>query len=222
MKLGFKRGEKGFTLVELMVVMAIMALLASIVVPAVSGNKKTSQETQTKQDASAVDTAVGKYNADSNSAESLTTDNTTQVLGDNAAQVTSNRWPEGKITANYSAEFPSSTANVSGVIIKSIDGTELYKTGGTTGHKITDFVNDYTAINMATLVGGTGYLTKEPDGYDQTFSSAKPYHNYLWLLKVQKIGGSDITGAGRSVQVFTLSTIKTADSKDELTYQQIR
>ena len=44
MKLGFKKGQKGFTLVELMVVMSIMAVLAAIVVPAVSGTSEVSKD----------------------------------------------------------------------------------------------------------------------------------------------------------------------------------
>ncbi len=65
MKLGFKRGQKGFTLVEMMVVMAIMAALATIVVPAVTGTKEVSENSQMKTDASAVKNAVTKFQNDS-------------------------------------------------------------------------------------------------------------------------------------------------------------
>ena len=37
MKLGFKRGEKGFTLIEIIIVLAVLGILAAIVVPNVQG-----------------------------------------------------------------------------------------------------------------------------------------------------------------------------------------
>ena len=43
---------KGFTLVELLAVMAIIAVLAGVVSVAVSGASQTSRDTQVKQDAS--------------------------------------------------------------------------------------------------------------------------------------------------------------------------
>ncbi len=60
----FKREQKGFTLVELMVVMGIIAVLAGIVVPAVTGTKGPSESAQFKGDANAVQSAAAKFNND--------------------------------------------------------------------------------------------------------------------------------------------------------------
>lgn len=37
MKLGFKRGEKGFTLIEIIIVLAVLGVLAAVVIPNVQG-----------------------------------------------------------------------------------------------------------------------------------------------------------------------------------------
>lgn len=218
MKLGFRRGEKGFTLVELMVVMAIMAVLATIVIPAVTGTKQVSSDTQVKQDATVVETAVGDYNADANAAEQLTT-TTPAVVGESTtSQITSNKWPEKTISVAYAASFPTSTANVTSVTIMDNDGTTLYATGGATGKKLANFVLAYNAIDIDALVSG-GYLQEEPNGVDLTFSSTKQYHNYLWLVKKVLVG--DDADGGRSVTVFSLTTVIASGSTDALIYQQI-
>ncbi len=58
-KLNTKRG--GFTLVEIMIVVAIIALLASIAVPNFLRSRKRSQATQVLEDLRIIDAAVDQY-----------------------------------------------------------------------------------------------------------------------------------------------------------------
>ena len=58
-KLNSKRG--GFTLVEIMIVVAIIALLASIAVPNFLRARKRSQATQVLEDLRLIDSAVDQY-----------------------------------------------------------------------------------------------------------------------------------------------------------------
>src|SRR5207249_4163403 len=58
-KLNTKRG--GFTLVEIMIVVAIIALLAAIAVPNFLRSRKRSQATQTLEDLRNIDAAVDQY-----------------------------------------------------------------------------------------------------------------------------------------------------------------
>jgi prepilin-type N-terminal cleavage/methylation domain-containing protein len=55
-------GKRGFTLVEMMVVVAILAVLMAIVVPAVGGTREQSVEGQVKGDADAVGKAASNFN----------------------------------------------------------------------------------------------------------------------------------------------------------------
>ena len=58
-KLNTKRG--GFTLVEIMIVVAIIALLAAIAVPNFLRSRKRSQATQVLEDLRVIDSAVDQY-----------------------------------------------------------------------------------------------------------------------------------------------------------------
>jgi prepilin-type N-terminal cleavage/methylation domain-containing protein len=63
-KLNGKRG--GFTLVEIMIVVAIIALLASIAVPNFLRSRKRSQATQVLEDLRLIDAAVDQYAIENN------------------------------------------------------------------------------------------------------------------------------------------------------------
>jgi prepilin-type N-terminal cleavage/methylation domain-containing protein len=58
-KLNSKRG--GFTLVEIMIVVAIIALLASIAIPNFLRSRKRSQATQVLEDLRLIDAAIDQY-----------------------------------------------------------------------------------------------------------------------------------------------------------------
>ena len=83
-----KQSKKGFTLVELVVVIAILGILAAIAIPAVIGIISSANESQAKSDASSVNTACknmyaeivsGTINASNKG--SITTKITTTVTG---------------------------------------------------------------------------------------------------------------------------------------------
>ena len=63
-KLNTKRG--GFTLVEIMIVVAIIALLAAIAVPNFLRSRKRSQATQVLEDLRVIDSAVDQYAIETN------------------------------------------------------------------------------------------------------------------------------------------------------------
>src|SRR5438093_285764 len=65
-KLNTKRG--GFTLVEIMIVVAIIALLAAIAVPNFLRSRKRSQATQVLEDLRIIDSAVDQYAIETNRA----------------------------------------------------------------------------------------------------------------------------------------------------------
>jgi len=60
------KNRKGFTLVEIMIVVAIIALLASIAVPNFLRSRKRSQATQVLEDLRLIDAAVDQYAIENN------------------------------------------------------------------------------------------------------------------------------------------------------------
>ena len=69
-KLNTRRG--GFTLDEIMIVVAIIALLAAIAVPSFLRARKRSQATQIKNDLRMIDSAVDQYAIEQNKTSSTT------------------------------------------------------------------------------------------------------------------------------------------------------
>lgn len=68
MKTKFSQGRQGFTLVEIMIVVAIIALLASIAVPGFLRARKRSQASRIINDLRLIDSAVDMYAIENNKA----------------------------------------------------------------------------------------------------------------------------------------------------------
>ncbi len=64
MKNIFKRGEKGFTLIEIMIVLAVMAILAAVIIPNVSGYLGRAKERAWEADRNVLQAAVDSYRTD--------------------------------------------------------------------------------------------------------------------------------------------------------------
>ncbi|MEO8353991.1 MAG: type II secretion system protein [Chthoniobacteraceae bacterium] len=66
MKINFSKGRQAFTLVEIMIVVAIIALLASIAVPGFLRARKRSQASRVINDLRLIDNALDMYAIESN------------------------------------------------------------------------------------------------------------------------------------------------------------
>lgn len=205
---------KGFTLIEIMVVLLTLGMLAAIVAPAVSGTKQKTIDARVLSDSTTIQSAVVRFNADANTAEKLTITNGT-VLGDAVTMTVSNLWPESNANS-YIKELPTAKLNtvnkVAELEIKWLDSTLTP----------VELATNYTAINMTLLVSG-GYVADKPKSYDTVFSNTQQYHSYLWLLRKVPVG-AEATG-GRTVEVFKLTQVKLSSGAfsdaDKLTYERV-
>ena len=75
----FNRKNRGFTLVEIMIVVAIIALLAAIAVPGFLRARKRSQGTTIKNDLRLIDAAVDQYAIEYNLATGAATFNNVKL-----------------------------------------------------------------------------------------------------------------------------------------------
>lgn len=210
----FLKNQLGFTLIELLAVMAIVATLAGIVSVAVSGSGGTSRDTQTKQDATTVETAASDFFADQVEAEVLTPETVTVLDRGPFQQIKSSRWPEEYISVAYGEVFPPTTTST----VFSV--TFITESGTISTITLQDLLTKFNAIDFNALIDGN-FMAVEPDGATQLTENR--YNNYLWLLEKTTASGGSSEGAARQVAVFKLVAVEKneVDNFVDLTYLQL-
>jgi prepilin-type N-terminal cleavage/methylation domain-containing protein len=97
-----KRGQKGFTLIELMIVVAIIGILAAIAIPQFASYRKKSYNTQAKAELKSMYTACQAYMADKATKQCSNTDS--GFTPSNAVNITvTSTDTDWTATANHSA-----------------------------------------------------------------------------------------------------------------------
>ena len=221
--------QKGFTLVELLAVMAIIGVLAAIVIPTVSGTRDAGQDAQAKQDISTIENAANeKFSNGQNLAQILSTETATttaqinSVTATSTPQVISSRWAERFLTATTSAtylnEFPPAGGLTDGtvinVIVTDVDGIAITGSG---------LMSGYTAIDVDLLEKG-GYMTQVPSSVGKVVTVGSfDYHIYLWLFRKETSAGGGSADDARKAVLFKLKNAQIIEgtSTIELTYGQI-
>lgn len=134
-------GKKGFTLVELMVVAVIVAILAAVAIPLMSGQKKRAMATEAESALGTIRTALramyadtGAYNRDPNGNTITAPGAVTQIPGVSEADLNGRYFGGGQysITAIGASTYTLSvtgTGDVAGVTITLNQDGQFTRTG---------------------------------------------------------------------------------------------
>ena len=218
--------QRGFTLLELLAVMAIVAVLAGIVTTSISGTGDASRDAQATQDSTTVDSASADYFSDQGGSEILTSvvDPILDLVPD-PDQITSSRWPELAASNAYPNVFRANTNVVTGINFVDENGNLIEDDTATADvieGSVDELLTGFTAIDFTTLIDG-GYMTEAPNSVGETSSD---FANYLWLFEKTDAAGSASENGSRNVAVYKLvsAAVDTTDplgDTAELTYQRI-
>lgn len=212
MKLTFKRGQKGFTLVELMVVVGILAVLMSVVFPAVTGTKSTSMVGQVQSDAASVQKALDNFQN-----KGVSPLYPEQALGTKTAY----KLPAGTILTKKELDLAGDPVTITVAADAGVPGSDNalgtqtdYTLGANAAPTYKELNWDATtrvwqsdgSVNTAYFV--PDFLLKEPssvpldnDESVVSFTNGTYLAEFLWLVKVNNPGSQD---ASRTLEVYRL------------------
>ena len=217
--------QKGFTLLELLAVMAVVAILAGIVTTSIGGASEDSKDAQAVQDSTTLLTAAATYFSDQFGAETTFTEDLAVLnVFPNAIQKISSRWPEDFVTSIYRDVFPPDDATtVTEIIFLDKEGATLTVVLKETNEAVDFAVNDllvgFTAVDFKILLD-QNYMSSEPESARQ---KSGLYANYLWLFEKAGSVGSGEEKTSRNVALFKLIVVQTVSAGDEvyLVYQRL-
>ena len=216
--------QRGFTLLELLAVMAIVGVLAGVVYTSVSGTGDASRDAQAAQDSGTVTSAAADYFGSQGGVDVLTPLLKNVLDSSELAEMEiSSQWPEDHSTDIFPLVFPETTAEVTAVSFLNAAGAIITfdddDDSGTAEITLTevDLVERFNSIDFDKLVDG-GFLADKPASSTKTTSD---FANYLWLFEK--------SGDNRNVAVFKLTAVqvdtKLTDTEEDdtaaMVYQSI-
>ncbi len=188
--------QAGFTLLEVMIVMAIMGVLMTIVVPRVSGTKTASLESQVKADGHNVQTGINNYN--------------THAIAENS-------WPEQPLGTKYAYSSGAGSATLApGDKVVLVDKSSAITPDPTVYLEIkwdaqTNTWNPNGSVGTAQFL--PDYILNLPESSalqnDEgvTDSTGKKLYEVLWLMKKNQAGAAS---EGRALEVYRLTSYDSA------------
>ncbi len=156
MKLGFRRGEKGFTLIEIIIVLSVLAILAAIIVPNVSGYLGRSKQRAWDADRNIMQSAVDSYRTD-------------------ISKRSGNRWP----TMGQTSE--NRTVTVLGEPVLSASTTAPYTVNVTVGQNTQKGIIDIGVLVTEGYLKSADTV-KSANTDIHTTATNSPSGSYVWYI----------------------------------------
>ncbi len=222
------KGSKGFTLMELMVVVAILGVLMAIVAPAVTGTKSASLESQTKSDADAVQKATDNFNNKSIKSGAfpelaLSVTGATNPYADVYAVGTAGA---GVTLLDKNGSAKGTGETLATVITKSGSAATVAKRMVIDFSATTDIYDANGSVKTAIFV--PDFLMKSPSSIplkgDETKAlgdTGNTYEEFLWLYQVNSPGSIQ---ESRNVEIYRMTKATIAGTPAAVTaleYTQI-
>jgi len=175
----FKRGEKGFTLVELLIVVAILGILAAVVIPNVVGLMGRGGAQAYETDEEVIQLGAATFYSDVHSGWSGGTDGDTGTPADNM-------WGAANTTEDAGHYYPTALASVASHTLE--ESTVTF---------------DPDNVNNPLIIGGAGAVTGEGEAI-----AADVQNHAIWMGLLTNTPGSNVVanavGLGTRGTVSTL------------------
>lgn len=203
-----ERGQRGFTLVELLVVMAIISLLAAIVVPNVINYIRQGRATRARADISGIESSLVKLLADSGRS------NLGQLFNPDQVALALGVTPGNYLTANQYLNAVQLYTNVFYVLLREGRGagTLADAVPGANGFTYAQLLNNTVVRKLGTSYINVGF---DPWGnlfniYPGPWPSANgptPFRKYLAEGGTGGAGAAVLPGRGDSPDALTLADV---------------
>ena len=213
---------KGFTILELVAVTAIVAVLAGIITTSVAGISEVSQDSQAMRDTTIVGEGATDYffNRDG-MATIIPLELPVSDISPDTVQEINSRWPEDFVTGVYRSVFPAdATTTVTEITFVDGDGETLAAAVEGIDFGVNDILAGFTAVDFGALAG-QGYIRSESDSASE---QTGPFSSYLWLFEKATSPGSPVENASRNLALFKLVVVQKVSADGEhasLVYQRI-